>query len=145
MCMRGRDRYWRRRRARFAGGMFIFLVPMFLLFAMGVGSLASHVSTGSPPCDDTVSVLPLVAMLTLPMAARFVSVWLPSGRSVAPLLIEVLELADQRSSPVIRSVPLLTVVLPVNVEVLAVAVVMLRVPALLPLSATLPVPVREPL
>ena len=43
MCIHGRDRYWRRRRARFAGGMFIFLVPMFLLFAIGVGSLASHV------------------------------------------------------------------------------------------------------
>jgi two-component system sensor histidine kinase BaeS len=46
-----RSRQWRRQRVRFVGGMFIFLLPMFLLFAMGVGWIASRalIRLGAPP------------------------------------------------------------------------------------------------
>ena len=45
------SRAWHRQRVRFVGAMFVFLLPMFLMFAMGIGWVVSGamVRLGAPP------------------------------------------------------------------------------------------------
>jgi two-component system OmpR family sensor kinase/two-component system sensor histidine kinase BaeS len=83
------SRSWRRRRARFSGFVFVFLMPMFLLVAMGVSGFMVHsiVRLGGPP---QIGYLAPVFALML-----FVLVFVVGARRVGRPVTDIVDASER--------------------------------------------------